>query len=76
MNFCKIILVNFGNFTRVVYPLICLVRGCMRQNLGVRVGSGFGVWGSVWREMYLCLVKCITKLKCSVVVSSVGRNVP
>lgn len=48
----------------------------MRQNLGVRVGSGFGVWGSVWREMYLCLVKCITKLKCSVVVSSVGRNVP
>ena len=46
MNFCKINLVGFGNFTRVLYPPLSeftIVRGCMRQNLGVYVGSDFRV---------------------------------
>lgn len=58
MNFCKINLVDFGNFTRVVYPLLSeltIVRGCMRHNLGVHVGSGF-------RESVVSRGKCICVL--------------
>lgn len=43
---CKINLVDFGVFTRVVYALLpefTVITGCMRQNRGMHMGSGFRV---------------------------------
>lgn len=55
MNFCKTNLVDFGNFTRVVHPLLSeltIVRVCMRHNPGVHLESGF-------RESIVSRGKCI-----------------
>lgn len=43
---CKINLVDFSVFARVVYALLpefTVITGCMRQNRGMHMGSGFRV---------------------------------